>query len=86
MQGMGYQRGERVMVEGHGGRKATLVVWEDRGRGLALTSERGYRQLLHGDPDAPIVGFPLRDIKSRVAWSPNEPPQPSAQSQPDAQD
>lgn len=59
---MTYQRGDRVVVTGHGGRRATLVVWEDRGRGLCLSSDDGYRRLLAGEREAPLVGFPRRDI------------------------
>lgn len=81
-----YERGERVVIEGHGGRRAILRVWADRGRGLTLSSEDGYRRLLAGDPDAPQVGFPIRDVRERVSASPSEPQPPSERSQPAAQD
>lgn len=61
-----YERGDRVVVEGRGGRRATLTVWEDHGRGLALSSEDGYRRLLAGDSDAPLVGFPRRDVRGKA--------------------
>ena len=53
-----YQRGDRVLV-GDG----VLVVWEDRGRGLCLSSEAGYKRALAGDEDAPLVGYPSHDVR-----------------------
>ena len=50
------------MVEGSG-RESVLVVWEDRGRGLCLTSEDGYGRALAADEDAAFVGYPRRDIR-----------------------
>ena len=77
-----YERGEKVIVEGHGGKRAVLVVWKDLGRGLTLSTEDGYRRLLAGDADAPQVGFPLRDVRQRVSTNPltSEPQQPYVQS------
>lgn len=60
-----YERGERVIVTGRGS-ETVLVVWEDRGRGLVLTSDAGYRLALAGDPNAPLVGFPRRDVRGRA--------------------
>ncbi len=58
-----YERGQRVVVEGLDGRQTILRVWEDRGRGLTLSSEGGYERALAGDPEAPLVGFPRRDVR-----------------------
>jgi hypothetical protein len=63
-----FTRGDRVRVEGYGGRAAVLLVWEDFGRGVALCSEEGYQRLLEG-AEAPVVGFPRSDIKGLVADS-----------------
>lgn len=60
-----YERGERVLVEGFGGRKAILLVWEDRGRGVVATSEAGFARLSRGQ-DAALVGYPKQDIKGRA--------------------
>ena len=60
-----YQRGERVVVASRG-RETVLVVWEDRGRGLVLTSPVGYEQALAGKVDAPLVGYPRLDVVGRV--------------------
>jgi hypothetical protein len=57
-----YQRGDRVLVEGRGG-SSVLVVWEDRGRGVCLSSESGFQRALSGDGNAPLVGYPRRDIR-----------------------
>lgn len=80
-----YERGELVLVEGHGGRRAVLRVWEDRGRGLTLSSDEGYQRLLADDPDAPQVGFPRRDVRGRATY-PSEPEPPSERSPDAAQD
>lgn len=61
-----YQRGERVVVAGMGGRESTLLVWEDHGQGVALTTANGYQRALSGDPEAPIVGYPRRDVRGRA--------------------
>ncbi len=78
-----YQRGDRVVVEGFGGRRAVLRVWEDRGRGLCLSSEAGYQRALAGDEGAPLVGYPRRDIKGyadAMSESSTEQPQPAERS------
>ena len=81
-----YQRGDRVLVEGYGGRQAVLRVWEDRGAGLALTSESGFGRLKLGDPDAPIVGYPCGDIRGLAEPNSASPivPQPPASQSPTA--
>lgn len=56
-----FERGDRVLVEGVGGKRAVLRVWEVRLRGLLLCSESGYERLSAGE-DAPAVGFPMGDI------------------------
>jgi len=61
-----YTRGDRVLVRGFRGREAVLRVWEERGRGIVLSSESGYARALAGDDDAPLVGFPLTDVQRRV--------------------
>lgn len=85
-----YDRGEEVVVEGHGGRRAVLTVWEDRGAGLSLSSPGGYLRLLAGDVEAPLVGFPKGDVLGRARAvspaAPSEPAQPPARSLTDAQD
>lgn len=58
-----YDRGQRVVVRGLGDREVVLRVWEDRGRGVTLSSESGYQRALAGDPDAPLVGFPRSDVR-----------------------
>lgn len=73
-----YQRGDRVVVEGRG--ESVLVVWEDRGRGVCLSSESGFMRALAGDQDAPLVGFPRRDVRGLagpILDGPSEPQQPS---------
>jgi hypothetical protein len=60
-----YARGDRVLVEGVGGKQAIVRVWEDRGHGIVATSDGGYARLLRGE-DAPLVGFPLMDVKDLV--------------------
>lgn len=61
-----YERGERVVVKGFSERPTVLTVWEDRGRGLTLTTDDGYRRLLDGDTDAPQVGFPRGDVVGKA--------------------
>ena len=56
-----FERGDRVKVSSRG-RETELIVWEDRGRGVVLTSEDGFARAQAGDPDAPLVGFPRRDV------------------------
>ncbi len=70
-----YQRGDRVLVEGVGGKRAVLRVWDVRRRGLALCSEAGFAELVQGR-DAAIVGFPQSDVIGQV----NEAGQPDAAS------
>jgi len=81
-----YQRGDRVLVEGFGGRQAVLRVWEDRGSGLALTSESGFERLASGDDEAPIVGYPCGDVRGLAEPSPAFPtaPRPLASQSPSA--
>ena len=57
-----YKRGDKVNVQGFGGRQAVLYVWEERSTGLMLCTEEGFNSRTHGDP-APVVGFPYEDIK-----------------------
>lgn len=57
-----YARGDRVLVHGYRGREAVLRVWEERGRGIVLSSEAGYLRAIAGDESAPLVGFPLTDV------------------------
>ena len=72
-----YERGEQVVVEGYRGRRSVLTVWEDRGRGIVLTSQEGYSRLLAGDGSAPAVGFPKRDVRGKAdATTPNVPTEP----------
>lgn len=73
-----YERGDRVIVIGRGGRRAVLTVWQDLGRGLSLSTDDGYRRLLAGDSEAPLVGFPRRDVRGKAGTtSTSEPRQPS---------
>lgn len=62
-----YQRGDRVIVQGLGGRTAILRVWEDRGSGVVVSSDDGYRRLMAGDDTAPQVGFPAADVRVLTA-------------------
>lgn len=71
------ERGQQVSVHGFGGRTATLRVWEDRGRGATLCSEKGYWRLVAGDTDVALVGFPKQDIRSVVPTVPELPPEQS---------
>ena len=57
-----YKRGDKVWVQGFGGQRAVLYVWEERRTGLMLCTERGFRRKMRGEP-SPIVGFPHVDIK-----------------------
>ena len=61
-----YEKGDRVQVQGFGGRTAVLRVWEQRERGLVLCSERSYQEALEGG-ELVAVGFPLADVKGKVA-------------------
>ncbi len=67
-----YQRGDRVVVEGYAGRRAILTVWEDRGRGIALSTDKGYQRLLAGDPSAPWWAFRRAtcEVGPRLATTP----------------
>src|SRR5207249_1674885 len=56
-----YNRGDRVEVEGYDGKRAVLIVWEVRPRGLLLCVEEGFQHLLSGR-EAPTVGFPFSDV------------------------
>ncbi len=60
-----YKKGDRVRVEGFGGRTAILRVWEERRRGLVLCSEDGYKEAVEGG-ELVAVGFPLTDVKGKV--------------------
>jgi hypothetical protein len=64
-----YKRGDRVRVEGYGGRAAVLRVWEDFGRGVSLCSEEGYERILQGGSDVAVVGFPRVDVKGPATGS-----------------
>lgn len=61
-----FQKGDRVRVQGFGGRSAVLRVWEDRGKGLLLCSESSYEAALKG-AELVAVGFPMADVKEKVA-------------------
>lgn len=63
-----FERGDQVVVSARG-REGVLVVWEDRGRGLVLTTEGGFRRAMAGDPNAPLVGFPRSDISGLASAS-----------------
>lgn len=60
-----YEKGDRVRVQGFGGRTAILRVWEQRERGLLLCSEAGYRRALEGG-EVVTVGFPWSDVKEKM--------------------
>ena len=56
-----YQRGDRVVVRGYGGRTAVLRVVETRRRGLLLCPESRFGEIVAGrEPVA--VGFPYSDV------------------------
>ena len=57
-----YKPGDRVLVEGYGGKTAVLRVWEVRGRGLLLCSESGFARAGEGE-EVVAVGFPMADIR-----------------------
>ena len=57
-----YRRGDRVRVLGLGGKRAVLYVWADKGHGLLLCTESGFKRRMLGE-DAPAVGFPMCDIE-----------------------
>ena len=56
-----YKKGDRVIVEGFGGKRAVLRVWEHTAKGVWMCSEEGYQDLI-SNRDAPIVGFPHKDV------------------------
>lgn len=56
-----FQRGQRVKVLGLGGKEGVLVVWEPKAHGAGLCTPDGYAVLKEGR-EAPIVGFPAKDI------------------------
>ena len=60
-----YSRGDRVLVQGMGGKRATLVVWDERRSGLMLCTEKGFQGRIRGE-DAPVVGYPYEDIMGLV--------------------
>ena len=60
-----YKRGDVVVVEGFGGRRATLIVWKVLPRGVQLCTEERYNAVANGQIP-PIVGFPMCDIKGIV--------------------
>jgi hypothetical protein len=57
-----YQRGDRVLVEGFGEKRATLRVWEVRKRGLILCTEADYNEAVAGDGMLTALGFPIEDV------------------------
>jgi hypothetical protein len=59
------RRGDRVQVEGFGGRTGVLRVWNCFDHGLGLCSEDGYQRLEAGR-QAPVVGFPRADVRGVV--------------------
>ena len=60
-----YQRGDRVEVEGFGGDRAILRVWEVRQRGLIVCTEEDYQNALSGDGLPMALGFPFDDIREQ---------------------
>jgi hypothetical protein len=62
---MEFNKGDLVRVQGFGNREAVLRVWERRERGAILSSEDGYERLEAGE-EAPMIGFPMRDIRERI--------------------
>ena len=70
-----YQRGDHVLVEGRG-RRSILVVWEDRIRGICLSSESGFQRALAGDPEAPLVGYPRCDVLGLADATNDHPTEP----------
>ena len=63
MTNMQYERGDQVLVQGFGGRKAMLQVWEVREWGLILCTEEEYNKAISGDGIVSALGFPLCDVK-----------------------
>ena len=57
-----FQKGDRVLVEVFGGRRAVLRVWKALRKGYQLCTEEGYRALEEGAAEIPLVGFPSRDV------------------------
>ncbi len=57
-----YKLGDRVLVEGYGGKTAVLRVWEVRRRGLLLCSEPSFARAAEGE-EVVAVGFPMADIR-----------------------
>jgi hypothetical protein len=66
------QRGQKVRVSGVGGREAELIVWLPKQNGAGLCTERGYESLQRG-LEAPVVGFPMRDILEVIGGEGNQP-------------
>ena len=56
-----FKKGDRVVVEGYGRRRAILRVWEVKQRGYQLCTEGGFSEMQKGRVAA-IVGFPCNDI------------------------
>ena len=62
---MEYKRGDSVEVQGFMGKRAVLRVWEANSDGVWLCTEKGFVELNQGY-DAPVVGFPHKDVKEKV--------------------
>lgn len=60
-----FKRGDLVQVQGWGGKRGILRVWEVRLKGLLLTTEEGFKKLLAGE-EAPNIGYPMSDIRGLV--------------------
>ena len=56
-----FERGQKVRVVGMGGVEATLIVWDSKPHGISACTEVGFELLKRGI-EAPIVGYPARDV------------------------
>ena len=58
-----YKQGDVVLVEGYGGRRATLRIWKVLPRSLQLCTEEHYQAAMLGEVPH-VVGFPLADVRA----------------------
>lgn len=55
-------RGDLVIVRAFGGKPLVRRIWEDAGRGVYITTDAIFKNLLAGDNKIQPVGFPREDV------------------------